>query len=279
MSVLITLTTAGIERRIEEHRTYLAGVRERLEEHGLKQDQIALDRAGEAIKFAQTVEALRVAHNGLHETELMLIEAKSEVATLQERNTSVKTTLENKRKEVKEANDALEKIHTQSRAVLEEVQALFRRDDAQEIREFVQTQNPDQSLADLEAEIEAETARLDLMHEGSNDTVRIFEARKKEIEKLASKLADCKHALEELNTSITTLRGKWEPELDRIVERISASFGDNMSQINCAGEVGIHKDDDFEQWAIQIRVKFRLVLCLSTVLDSCHVAIHQTWSD
>jgi len=63
--------------------------------------------------------------------------------------------------------------------------------------------------------------------------------------------------LTKVQTDITEIKDQWEPELDALVAQISEAFGENFAKIQCAGEVGVHKDDDFEQWAIQIRVKFR----------------------
>ena len=45
---------------------------------------------------------------------------------------------------------------------------------------------------------------------------------------------------------------------DALVGEISEAFAENFSKIQCAGEVGIYKDEDFEHWAIQIKVKFRI---------------------
>ena len=59
------------------------------------------------------------------------------------------------------------------------------------------------------------------------------------------------------------MRGRWEPELDGVIARISEAFADNFARIHCAGEVGIYKDpDDFERWAVQIKVKFRFVFSI-----------------
>ena len=67
---------------------------------------------------------------------------------------------------------------------------------------------------------------------------------------------------------IDRIRAKWEPELDQLVALISDAFFHNFAQIGCAGQVGVHKDDeDFGQWAIRIEVKFRESEQLS-LLDS-----------
>ena len=126
--------------------------------------------------------------------------------------------------------------------------------------EFLRNLPEGQTSEELEAEIESEKARLELMHEGNGGVIKEFEQRQKRIDQLKTKVADFQTAIDEVDGRIKAIREKWEPELDNLVKKISDSFAHNMKQINCAGEVGIHKDeDDFDQWAIQIRVKFRSV--------------------
>ena len=123
-----------------------------------------------------------------------------------------------------------------------------------------------QSLEEHDLEIETERARLELMHEGNGGIVREFEKRQQSIDSLKARLQEVDAGLEELNSKITEIRSKWEPQLDKLVKRISDSFAYNMKQINCAGEVSVYKDEDFDQWAIQIQVKFRYKLLTVSVL-------------
>ena len=219
-----------------------------------------MDRAQLAVKYSEAVEALRVAHNNLLEAEITLIEATSEHTTLEERNASVNQGLKDKEQELEDLNRQCSDAKSIAERMLKKVQDMLKRDDEQQIREFLQTLPPEQTIEELESEIESEKARLELMHEGNGNTIREFEQRRKKIDALASKLTETKDALADLSRGIDTLRSQWEPELDRLVKKISDSFSYNMEQISCAGEVGIWKDEDFEQWTIQIRVKFRYVL-------------------
>ncbi len=128
-----------------------------------------------------------------------------------------------------------------------------------ELRSFLVGLPANQTTEQLEDEIESEKARLELMHEGNGGVIKEYEQRKKKIDALTARLEEIKNALSEFDDKIKELRDQWEPELDSLVGKISDSFSLNMEQISCAGEVGIHKDEDFDQWAIQIRVKFRYV--------------------
>eukprot|EP00775_Hariotina_reticulata_P010125 gene10125-10283_t len=49
----------------------------------------------------------------------------------------------------------------------------------------------------------------------------------------------------------------WLPELERVVGLINESFSTNFAQIGCAGEVLLGQHEDYDQFSIQIKVKFR----------------------
>ena len=224
-----------------------------------------MDRARIALEFADAVECLRIAHNSLHEAEAMSIEATSDLSILIERNRSVKDMLTTKENEVQELSREVDKLNASAKQLLKQVTDIMSSDSDGSLREFFMSLPTAQTLEELDSEIESEKARLDLMHEGNDNTIREFEQRRRKIEILSSKLNDITAGLADLDNGIDSLRSKWEPELDGLVRKISDSFSYNMEQISCAGEVSIWKDDDFEQWAIQIRVKFRYARNLSTL--------------
>ena len=196
-------------------------------------------------------------HNSLHEAEIMLIEATSDLSVLVQRNSSVKDMLQNKQREVDEINREQMEAGADARRLLEACRNLMATAD-QTMADFFQTLPEGQSSEELEIEIESEKARLELMHEGNGGVIREFEQRQRQIDALKAKLEEINHGLGEFDEKIKELRDQWEPELDQLVGKISDSFSYNMQQISCAGEVAVFKDeDDFDQWAIQIRVKFR----------------------
>lgn len=191
----------------------------------------------------------------------MLIEATSDLETLISRNSSVKEMLDTKEKEVEELVRQTEVMRSEAQILFRTCRDLLETPDM-ELRDWLRALPPDQPYEELESEIDSERARLELMHEGNGGIIREYEIRKRKIDALSGKLEEWKGVLTELDEKIKELRDQWEPELDALVEKISDSFSSNMEQISCAGEVGVHKDDDFDQWAIQIRVKFRYVSLL-----------------
>ena len=186
----------------------------------------------------------------------MLIEATSDFEILGERNSAVKELLEEQRRQVDALVKETDALHKTAREFAAECSEIMKGIDEQ-LRAFFVALPPDQTKEQLEDEIGSEKARLELMHEGNGGVIREYEQRKKKIDALSARLEEIKNALSEFDDKIKELRDQWEPELDSLVEKISNSFSLNMEQISCAGEVGIHKDEDFDQWAIQIRVKFR----------------------
>ena len=208
----------------------------------------------------------------------MLIEANSDFEILRERNSSVQELLEDQQRQVDALVRETEALQKTAKAMLNKCSQLLAgvQDD---LRRFLNGLPANQTTEQLEDEIESEKARLELMHEGNGGVIKEYEQRKKKIDALTARLEEIKNALSEVDDKIKELRDQWEPELDSLVGKISNSFSLNMEQINCAGEVGVHKDEDFEQWAIQIRVKFRYVHPVlfppeaNLTTDSCHQRI------
>jgi chromosome segregation ATPase len=117
---------------------------------------------------------------------------------------------------------------------------------------------PEKNGEDIETDIEAESARLDLLHEGNPNAIKQYEDRATRIRNLEDKIAEREKNFQKHSAAIAELRGKWEPVIDRLVAKISTAFSKSFEKINCAGEVRVHKEEDeYDKWAIQILVKFR----------------------
>ena len=192
----------------------------------------------------------------------MLIEATSDFEILRERNNSVEELLVDQRRQVDSLAKETEALQKTAKALLDKCTQLMTGVD-DEVRNFLLALPASQTTEQLENEIESEKARLELMHEGNGGVIKEYEQRQKKIDVLTTRLEQIQNALSELEDKIKELRDQWEPELDSLIGKISNSFSLNMEQISCAGEVGVHKDEDFDQWAIQIRVKFRYAPLLS----------------
>lgn len=124
-------------------------------------------------------------------------------------------------------------------------------------KDFMNDIPEDKTNDDIDNDIEVETARLELLHEGNPNAIRQYEDRQAKIEALKTKIGGQEEKLADMRQGIQELRDAWEPEIDRLIAKISSAFTRSFEKIGCAGEVKVHKDEDFDKWAVQILVKFR----------------------
>ena len=244
------------EERRRERQAVLDGVRQKLEEIESKQGEIKLDKARAALAYAESVGALQRAYEVFQEAEIMLIEAQSDAQVLEQNNTQIKNQLEGKRAEVEELSKTMHRAKADARKAQGMVTSLRENAD-RHFAAFLDSYDAHQTMEQLEDEIESERSRLELSHEGDSNVIVQFEERERKIEKLREKLGRVNEALQEIGDKIGEVRRQWEPQLDELIKRISSSFSYNMAQISCNGEVEVHKDEDYDLWAIIIYVRFR----------------------
>ena len=251
------------EEKLATAQQSLSEMRQRLRQISEKREQLTGERAEAAMDYVAAVETLQARHLELYEAEIMLIEANSDLATLAGKNAAQQELLELREREVEHlGKEVKERRENAMRLVdkVKEVMAAIEQSADAALAEHVRTMSDQQSSEQLEEEIESEKARLELMHEGNDrGIIKEFESREKRIGTLRSNLEGLREELEQAGERIQGVRERWEPELDRLVGLISKSFGENMKEIGCAGEVGVSKEDDFENWSIKILVKFRYV--------------------
>lgn len=242
---------ADIDRRLAEHRSRQMAIVEKGEKLTLEKGQFALD-------YANAVEALRSLHVSLYEVEIIRIEAQSDLEQLDAQNIADRNMLEARRQEVKVIDRTVAEAKRQAHEALAQCQQVL---DSQEPwqDEIMRSLPVGQTSDELETEIQSVRARLEMTHGGNPNIIAEFEDRAKRIAKQQDRLRALEAQLETLQARITEVRSKWEPELDELVGHISEAFGENFSKINCAGEVHVDKPEDFDQWSIQIKVKFRSV--------------------
>src|SRR4051794_38084802 len=198
------------------------------------------------------------------EAEIRHIEATSEVEVLANQNRAIKETLEMKQREIQGMARETARLKQEATAALDEVKRISAENVG--IDEFIRSLPENQTIEELEADIESEKAKLELVHEGNPNAIREYETRQKKIDDLKEKVTRVDEKLVQIDEGIAELREKWEPELDKLVKEISNAFALNFEKIGCAGEVMVHKEEeDFNQWAIQIKVKFRYAALIPSV--------------
>ena len=202
------------------------------------------------------MELQRKLHDDLLQAEIRLIEASSEFEVLAEENSRVQAMLNQRRKDVHETEQEYTRLHNDAKALLEESRRIFQTRTTEE--EAIHAElGGGLTIAELNSEIESVTTRLDLMSDGNPNAIREFEKRARDIEAMQKKLDELTGNLVHMQENIDLVRAKWEPQLDALVFQISDGFSKNFEKIGCAGQVSVHKDEDFDQWSIQIQVRFR----------------------
>lgn len=250
----------GLEEKQATLDEAMASFRSRVEAIEEDQAKLTLEKGQEALNYANTVATLQRLHIDLFEAELMLIEARSDLDALSRRNAEINTMLEQRRREVRAVAQEYERARGEAHELLSMCQEILQAEteDGLENERRIREEQPEgQSPEELENEIESTRARLEMVHEGNPAIIEEFERRGRKIEETRAKLARYETRLGGLEAQIAEIRSKWEPQLDGLIAHISEAFGENFARIGCAGQVGVYKDDDFEQWAVQIRVKFR----------------------
>jgi chromosome segregation ATPase len=219
-----------------------------------KYDESALRKAEAALKYHENIQAIRSAHQSLLEARLRLIEAKSEISAIEADNTEVKGLLVQSEAAVKElrakAATLREKYHEAEATVLSALRENPRADEILRI-------GKETTVMQIESEIEAETVRLESIQAGNPMALMEFDARVVEIKKLETEKAQRDDRLADIDRNIDRIKTQWEPRLDKLIDTINDAFSYNFERVECAGEVSLHKDEDFDKWAIDIKVKFR----------------------
>jgi chromosome segregation ATPase len=207
--------------------------------------------------FQKTVTQLRAFHESLVEAEIRLVEAKSELNALRAENSTILEKLSRKQAEIADLDNRNKTLRKEYKHLVGRTQEDLRNLSPEETA-MVAEYKELPSLEALELEVQAVSARLDMMVEGNSGILKTFEKRKEEIDKSIAKLEEHTTNLESTKVKVTEIRARWEPELDALVAKINDAFAHNFEQIGCAGEVEVYKDEeDFDKWSIQISVRFR----------------------
>ncbi len=233
----------------------MAETRERVTTFRVEEDRLAIERARAVLQYQEQVSVLQEARQSLLDAQVRLIEAESDVRGLRDKNSEVMRMLDEEKDIVAKLTQDVRRLKAESDRALATAKEMLP-DDVGKQRE-INTAATDKSLEDIDGDIGAEQARLQLVHAVPPNIVREFEQRAKDIQKLGKQMEAQGENLEEINNRIKKIRDKWEPELDDLVAHINDAFSANFAKIGCAGEVSVHKEEDFAKWAIDIKVKFR----------------------
>ncbi|KAI0850849.1 P-loop containing nucleoside triphosphate hydrolase protein [Daldinia vernicosa] len=244
------------KRALENTQKDLLECRKRIFEYSAQEDQLVIEKARSVLKHKEQLPQIRDAHQALLEAQIRLIEAESDVKGLEEQNSNIKQQLDEKRDEIKNAKAEMLRLKEAAIDAKRKVEEAV--DDGGDDRlAYLTGLAEDKTAEEVDLEIGAESTKLELIHGVDPAILRQYEKRAQDIQELTRKKEELNAKLETYVRKIKQVMEQWEPGVDDVVGKINDAFSYNFEQINCAGEVGIHKDEDFEQWAIEIKVKFR----------------------
>lgn len=218
-------------------------------------DQATLDKARAALHHHQQIIGIRKARQALLEAQLVHLEAESEVAVLKAKNSEITQQLEEGKQTLRLIQDELEEQRNIAAEARTEALAIVTNENIEELRDNARGR----TVEDIDQAIQVEKAKLEVIQASNPAALEEYERYAAKIERERASQANQEARMAELNDRIDSIKSQWEPRLDELISQINDAFSYNFEQISCAGEVGVHKDEDFEKWAIEIKVKFRYV--------------------
>ncbi|KAJ4140231.1 Structural maintenance of chromosomes protein 5 [Fusarium equiseti] len=243
------------ERSKAAHEQSLRDTRKRMVETRYEWDEAVIRRAELVIRHKDAIESIRQAYQALLEAEIRGIEAHSDVVGLMARNSHIMQRLDAERETLRQASEDASRAREEGNRLSEAVQQMI--ESEPEKRDLFSELCEGKTSEDIQIDIVAEEAKLECMHVPNPNVLREFKKRAEEITRLTRKMSGSTDKLNGITQEIDELRSKWEPRLDELISEINDAFAYNFEQISCAGEVRVHKPDDFDAWALDIMVRFR----------------------
>ncbi|OAA43501.1 structural maintenance of chromosome complex subunit SmcA [Beauveria brongniartii RCEF 3172] len=243
------------ERRREENTQMMEVIRNRMYAAQYDMDKLVMAKSNAAMRHAASLEDMRQAHREYIEAKIRSIEAMSDVNGLRKHNSEIVKRLEAEKAKLEEVTQVAEQARAIGKQMSKMTQDLLLEN--ADRRSYLQDLAEGKTERDVEIEIEAEKAQLELIHTSNPDILQEFERRAQDIERLRRKVEGVNAKVAEMTAAQDSLMAKFEPKLDELIAQINSAFAYNFEQISCSGEVRVHKDEDFEQWALNIMVRFR----------------------
>ncbi|KAK9459299.1 uncharacterized protein V1516DRAFT_505507 [Lipomyces oligophaga] len=182
------------------------------------------------------------ASSDVQQLQKLMVQAESGLRALKEERREVK------RKSMALAQEAKEKQEKLSKE--------FSQNEIHEIYNFLNERPELLAVEDIDRQLETLQSQLGDV-EGNINAVEQFDRRARQITTLQKKVDQNSKLVTEGNAEIMKLRSTWEAELDSLINKISDGFAEAFRSIGCEGKINLGKDEDFEKWCIEIKVRFR----------------------
>lgn len=196
----------------------------------------------------------------LDQAEISLLQTKNRVVTAEQLVNDLmewKELLERDYEKAKEKyneikqSDAAQKIREQNASYTEEQREVL----SQLAEEYINNKTlTERNIREKILLLEDERS---LMSTADQSSIETLKSKLFEIEASERELPNLKNKKEQLDERILKIYELWEPELSRLVQKISKSFQKRFTTVASDGQVELAKDNRFKDWKLQILVKFR----------------------
>ena len=256
-----------IEQRSRTLRQKMAEVgnnREKEEKHQLKKRLVA-----QQILHVQQLQAAIVGANTVRlKVEITRLAAQPLEQIIQEKSDQLKEAQE-KLKEYLEAAKNLETDLKLTREAVEDARREANRltgfgatknEPPEDVKKIWEEEKMPVKIEELNLMIAELKAQADCMDSIDQRTIREYNKMKDDIAELEQDIALRESAISDRTRKMRDLKTQWVDNLSGLVSRINTNFSSHFTSMGFAGEValstGAH-EDDFENYGIKIRVKYR----------------------
>ncbi|AEO54895.1 hypothetical protein MYCTH_39317 [Thermothelomyces thermophilus ATCC 42464] len=201
------------------------------------------------LQHHQRIGGIREARQALLEAQMVLMEAESEVIVLKAKNSEITQQLEEGKQTLRQIQEELEEQRNIASEARTEALAILTEENTERLRD----QAMGKTVEDIDQAIQVEKAKLEVIQASNPTALEEYERYAARIERERANQATQEARMAELSDRINHIKSQWEPRLDELVSQINDAFSYNFEQISCAGEVGVHKDEDFDKWAVEIK--------------------------
>lgn len=152
-----------------------------------------------------------------------------------------------------ELQDKAQEVEDQRNQYDKEVKAALKEGRPPPSADGIELRTTDELMVDLDTQ----RTNLEMNINTNPGVVEEYEKRQRDIKQLQRTIKEIQKKVAKHNQKIKMHKDKWFPALQKLVDSIGKRFSAAFDRIGCAGEIRIKEDEDFEQWAIEIYVKFR----------------------
>ncbi|XP_063852598.1 LOW QUALITY PROTEIN: structural maintenance of chromosomes protein 5-like [Scylla paramamosain] len=211
----------------------------------LQQLRVNMEAAGQGVCGCLRAEGkAKVLHAEVTVLENSARVWKEKIKDIEKKSNAMKMELENQKLEGRDA--------------LNNLKQLLGIVSIKEITDEIRDRFQNSSLEETETHLADKNAQLSCLTTASASEIREYQESQKHLARLRDSLQELQRKVNSHLLDLQEVKNRWLPHMTRLVANISDRFSDFMAQMGYAGEVGlIEKDEDFDSYGIDIKVKFR----------------------